>query len=194
LGENAANFQIPERARNWEQTAGSAAQSERQRVQLLGEVLRVHKERIAQGEVRLRKEVVTENQNIQVPVSREELIIERSAGSGRAAPGQTIGKESDISIPISEERVQVEKRPVVREEVKISKRRVEETKEVGDEVRHEELRVDKDENINVEDRSRNKKRDRLIPSLAPVSGWGRPRKKVAPPSFLLTLFPRSFFC
>ncbi len=70
LGENAANFQTQERSENWEQDRGSASQSERQRVQLLGEVLRVHKERVSKGEVRLRKEVVTENQNIQVPVSR----------------------------------------------------------------------------------------------------------------------------
>src|SRR4051794_24617536 len=34
-------------------------------VQLLGEVLRVHKDRVNRGEVRIRKEVVSENQNIQ---------------------------------------------------------------------------------------------------------------------------------
>lgn len=157
LGDNAANFQTPERSGTREQASGSEGQ-ERQHVQLLGEVLRVHKERIARGEVRLRKEVVTENQTIQVPVSREELIIERTAGSGTAASGETIGQEKEIRIPLSEERVQVEKRPVVREEVEIRKRRVEETKEVGDQVRHEELRVDKDENVKVDDRSKGKKR------------------------------------
>src|SRR5205823_1421470 len=59
-----------------------------QRIQLLGEILRVHKERVSRGEVRLRKEVVTEQQNIEVPTTREELIVERIPGSGREAAGQ----------------------------------------------------------------------------------------------------------
>ena len=53
----------------------------------IGEILRVHKERISRGEVRLRKEVVTEHQNIEVPRTREELVVERIPGSGREATG-----------------------------------------------------------------------------------------------------------
>ena len=53
------------------------------RVQLFGEVLRVHKERISRGEVRVRKDVVTENQTIEVPVTREELVLERVSVSGK---------------------------------------------------------------------------------------------------------------
>jgi uncharacterized protein (TIGR02271 family) len=125
-----------------------------QRIQLLGEVLRVHKERVSRGEIRLRKEVVTENQNVQVPVTREELIIERRPGGEQPVSGdQTIGKDSEVRVPLSEERVQVEKRPVVREEVEVGKRRVESTKQVGDQVRHEELRVENDENVDVDDRT-----------------------------------------
>ena len=125
-----------------------------QRIQLLGEVLRVHKERVSRGEVRLRKEVVTENQNVQVPVTREELVLERRPGGEQEVSGdRAIGKDSEIRVPLSEERVQVEKRPVVREEVEVGKRRVESTKQVGDQVRHEELRVENDENVEIDDRS-----------------------------------------
>jgi stress response protein YsnF len=53
------------------------------RIQLRGEVLRTFRERVQRGEIRLRKEVVTENQVVDVPVTREELVIERVPGTGR---------------------------------------------------------------------------------------------------------------
>jgi len=126
------------------------AGDETQRLQLVSEVLRVRKERVPQGEVRLRKEVRTEQQNIQVPVSREELVIERAEGTGSANRG--IGTDQEIRVPLSEEQVRVEKQPVVREEVKVGKRRVEEVRNVGDQVRHEELHVENKGDVNVRDK------------------------------------------
>jgi uncharacterized protein (TIGR02271 family) len=113
------------------------------RVQLFGEVLRVHKERISRGEVRVRKDVVTENQTIEVPVTREELVLERvSVPANTPAPSASIGQAQEIRVPLTEEAVRVEKQPVVREEVMVGKREVSDVAQVGDEVRHEELRVD----------------------------------------------------
>jgi uncharacterized protein (TIGR02271 family) len=43
-------------------------------------------------------------------------------------------------VPLSEERVSVEKTPVVNEEVRVGKRQVQDTKRVTDTVRGEELR------------------------------------------------------
>ena len=120
------------------------------RIQLLGEVLRVHKERVQRGEVRLRKEVVTDTQNIGVPVSREELVVERVPGQGRDASGQVGTGEKEIRVPLSEERVNVEKKPVVTEEVRVAKRQVQDTKRVSDTVKHEELRGEHDGNITEE--------------------------------------------
>jgi|tagenome__1003787_1003787.scaffolds.fasta_scaffold20940773_1 uncharacterized protein (TIGR02271 family) len=140
LGRNASTFHYPAASA---QTAGTQnTGNQRRRMQLLGEVLRVHKERIPAGEVRVRKEVVTETQNVQVPVSREELVVERHPGQGTAA-GQ-IGQDADIRIPLSEERATVQKQPVVREEVEVGKRSVEQTQNVSEQVRREELHVDKD--------------------------------------------------
>jgi uncharacterized protein (TIGR02271 family) len=121
---------------------------EGRRIQLLSEVLRVRKDRVQRGEVRLRKEVVTENQNIQVPVTREELVIERVPVEGREAAGQNIGAQGEIRVPLTEERVSTEKVPVVREEVRVGKRAVSETRKVSDETRREELRVDKEGDVN----------------------------------------------
>ena len=55
-------------------------------IQLLGEILRVHKERVGRGEVRLKKETVTDTQNVEVPVTREELVVERTPGNRREVP------------------------------------------------------------------------------------------------------------
>jgi uncharacterized protein (TIGR02271 family) len=115
------------------------------RVQLFGEVLRVHKERVNRGEVRLRKDVVTENQTVEVPITREELVLERVAvSSDTPAPSANIGRGQEIRIPLAEDRVRVEKVPVVKEEVLVGKRDVADVARVGEDVRREELRVDSD--------------------------------------------------
>jgi uncharacterized protein (TIGR02271 family) len=121
------------------------------RIQLRGEVLRTFRERVQKGEVRVRKEVVTENQSVQVPVSREELVIERTAVSDRSpANAGEIGTDQEIRVPLSEERARVEKQPVVNEEVRVGKRAVQNTENVSEDVRHEELRVDKEGDVEVD--------------------------------------------
>ena len=117
-----------------------------ERVQLFGEVLRAHKERVNRGEVRVRKDVVTETQTIEVPVTREELVLERVAVSGNTpAPSANIGRGQEIRVPLSEEKVRLEKEPVLREEVSVGKREVQDVARVSGDVRHEELRVDDSE-------------------------------------------------
>jgi uncharacterized protein (TIGR02271 family) len=84
-----------------------------QNIQLYGEVLRVHKDRVSGGEVRLRKEVITTTQTVEVPVTREELVLERVPVSGQVpAKGATFESE-EIRIPLSQERAAVSK-PLLR--------------------------------------------------------------------------------
>lgn len=111
-----------------------------QNIQLLGEVLRVHKEKIDRGEVTVRKNVVTETKTIEVPVRREELVIEQRAPAGDARSGGTPGQQ--IRIPLSEETASIDKRTVVREDVTVGKKPVQEIQDMSGEVRHEELVVD----------------------------------------------------
>jgi uncharacterized protein (TIGR02271 family) len=123
------------------------------RIQLRGEVLRTFKERVQRGAVRLRKEVVTENKTVEVPVTREELVVERLPVSGQeAANAGEIGSDKEIRVPLSEERARVEKQPVVNEEVRVGKRAVQKTERVSDDVRHEELRVNKEGDVEVDTR------------------------------------------
>jgi uncharacterized protein (TIGR02271 family) len=129
---------------------GIPATGSARRIQLLGERLRVRKEKVDRGEVTLRKETVTEPQRIEVPVTREEDVIERRPAASKVPEGE-IGKGQNIRIPVSEEKVEVEKRPEVREEVTARTKLVEEMKEVVDSTRREELRVEKKEGAEVEE-------------------------------------------
>jgi uncharacterized protein (TIGR02271 family) len=96
---------------------------------------------ISRGEVRLRKEVVTETQTVQVPVTREELVIERRPVDQATPATGSIG-ESEIRIPLSEERASVDTSTVVREEVAVGKKPIQEVRDLTGKVRREELVVE----------------------------------------------------
>jgi uncharacterized protein (TIGR02271 family) len=120
-----------------------------QSVELREEELRAEKEQVQAGEVRLRKEVVSEERTIEVPVTREEVVIERRpAAEGRSAQG-SIDEGEEIRVPIMEEEVRVDKTPVVREEITLKKRQVQDTEEVTDTVRREEARIERTGNASV---------------------------------------------
>ena len=138
------------------QPVTESEEAENRHIELLGETLRINKEKVRTGAVKLRKEVVTERHNVEVPVEREELVIERKAANDSEAGRAELGDDREMRVPLSEERVEVEKRPVVREEVDVSKRRTQETKTVGGDVRHEELNVDEEGDVHVDDSKRRK--------------------------------------
>lgn len=114
------------------------------RLELREEQLDVDTRQVQAGEVRVRKDVVTEQKNIEVPVTREEVVVERHPVAGREASDASIGEGEEVRIPLMEEEVDVQKRAVVREEVSVGKRKVQETRTVSDSVRREEARIDAD--------------------------------------------------
>ena len=135
-----------------------ASETER-RLELRGELLRAVKQRVQAGEIRLRKDVVTENQTINVPVTREGVIVERvpaQEAGRRPASGRPIGEGEEIRIPVSEERVTVSKEPVVTGEVRVQKQAVQDTQQVSDTVRREEVRVENEGNVSVTDKTTDK--------------------------------------
>ena len=129
-------------------TAAAGTDTER-KMELKEENLKVRKTPVKTGEVEVRKEVVTEHKQITVPVEREEVVIERRPARGRASGGDI--KSEEIRIPVKEEQVRVEKETVAREEVTVGKRKVRDTKTVGGTVRREQLRVDKQGDVDVTD-------------------------------------------
>ena len=106
------------------------------------EQLRVRKETVPAGEVDIHKEVRTEHQTIDVPVEKEELVIERRPTERRAASGP-VGGDEHLRVPLSEEKVSVEKEPVVTEEVNVRKRASQRTERVDADVRKEKIRTDR---------------------------------------------------
>jgi len=115
------------------------------------EELRAHKQTVQTGEVRVRKEVHTEHQTLDVPVRKEEVVIERRPVAGQASSAD-IRPGEDIRIPVSEEQVKVEKQTVAKEEVKVGKRQVQDTERVSGDVRKEEVRVEKTGDVDVNTR------------------------------------------
>jgi uncharacterized protein (TIGR02271 family) len=132
---------------------------DRERIELREEELRASKERVKAGEVRVRKEVVTDKKTIDVPVTREEVVVERHPVSGRPASGH-IGKNEEIRVPLTEEKVRVEKTPVVKEEITLGKREVQDTQRVQDTVRREEARIEESGQGRVREPWRGKERRR----------------------------------
>ncbi len=143
--------------------AGFARKSDdEQQLRLREEQLQVNKQRVAHGEVRLRKEVLTENQTLDVPVTREELVIERRPVSGRdVSTDDRIGDSEECVYHLSREKVDVSKRTVPTEEVSVGKREVQETEQVSGTVRREELKID-DPSGNVTEKNRNRRSGRDV--------------------------------
>ncbi|HEY1378864.1 MAG TPA: YsnF/AvaK domain-containing protein [Gemmataceae bacterium] len=121
-----------------------------QTVQLKEERLHATKTPVQTGEVTVRKEVVTEQKHIDVPVEREEVVVERRPASGRAAAGDV--KAEEIRIPVKEEKVHVEKEAVVNEEVSVSKRKVKDTEHVAGTVKKEQLKVEEHGDVDVKNK------------------------------------------
>jgi len=116
-----------------------------QTMDLKAEKLVAEKDVVESGNVRLEKDVVTERQSMDVPVSHEEPVLERHPVEAREAEGEM--GEGEINVPLREERVYADKQSYVKEEVSIGKRQVEETQRVSGDVSHEEPRLASDSDI-----------------------------------------------
>ncbi|MGC5170522.1 DUF2382 domain-containing protein [Microbacterium sp. DT81.1] len=111
------------------------------------ERLHVGTEKVQTGRARLRKYVVTEQQNVTVPVTREEVRVEREpitdANVGNAMSGPDISEE-EHEVVLTEERPVVEKETVPVERVRLDKETVTENETVTGEVRKEEIEIEGD--------------------------------------------------
>jgi uncharacterized protein (TIGR02271 family) len=99
------------------------------------------------GEIRVRKEVITEERQITVPVMREVVTIERIPANFESVLPMAEGhvfREETITVPVREEVVDIQKRPVVTEEIRISKATVQEVQPVSTTVRREVAEVEED--------------------------------------------------
>jgi uncharacterized protein (TIGR02271 family) len=144
---------------NYGTTTGvqEATTENEQHIQLHEEELRARKQVVETGEARLHKDVVTEQQSMDVPVMHEEVYIERRPGSGLPSD-QPIGEGETYRIPLSEEQVTTEKVSVEREEVSFGKRPVQETQRVTDTVQREEAHIEHTGDVNIKDTDSGRRR------------------------------------
>jgi len=105
------------------------------------EKLMVDKHETQAGEVRVRKDVVEEEEVVKVPLRHERVRVERRAvTTDRPAVGSAF-KEETIVVPLHAEEVDVSKRSVLDEEVVIHKDIVEEERSISERVRHENVDI-----------------------------------------------------
>jgi uncharacterized protein (TIGR02271 family) len=119
-------------------------------LKLREEQLNVSKESVQTGEVEVHKDVVEEQKTVHVPVTHEEVYVERRDVDDATADTTTpIGDDETIRVPIIEEKVEVTKKPVVTEELVIGKRQATETEQVTEKTKREEARVETDGDATV---------------------------------------------
>lgn len=134
-----------------ERKAGAADDAAAARTNNDGELIRseeqlnVNKERVATGEARLRKYVVTDTESVEVPVEREEVRVERTpinAEDAKNYNGSISGDSEEASVTLHEERVNVNKETVPVEKINLKKDTVRDTETHTEELRKEQIDTD----------------------------------------------------
>jgi uncharacterized protein (TIGR02271 family) len=124
-----------------EENQAKQEESESSHVPLIEENLNISKREVTYKEATLIKEPVTEMKTVEVPVTHEELIVERrpptEATTSQDEVKSPVTTKEEIKIPLKKEEIEVRKEPYVKEEIVIKKRRVEETKTITEEVKSE---------------------------------------------------------
>lgn len=109
-------------------------------LRLRKEEMDINKSKIQKGEVEISKEIIEEQKTVDVPVTHEEVVIERRPVNNEVSDSP-ITDEEVIRIPVSEEQVNVGKHTVITEEISARKREVEETKRIDETLKREEARI-----------------------------------------------------
>jgi uncharacterized protein (TIGR02271 family) len=116
---------------------------------------------VERGEVRISKDVIEEQQTLEVPVTEEEVEVTRRRVDRDVTADDHAFEEGTIEVPLRGEEVDVEKRARVVEEIDVDKTARTRNERVTDTVRREEVSIDGD-NVDLEnttDRDRLGRRD-----------------------------------
>ncbi|WP_052948075.1 YsnF/AvaK domain-containing protein [Aneurinibacillus tyrosinisolvens] len=118
-------------------------------IRLHEEQLDINKRRVQAGEVQLHKEVVEEEKVVNVPVEHDEIYIKRHPVHDVAASAEAFQDDEIIRVPVTKEQIEVTKKPVVTSEIVIGKQKVQETAEVRDTLKKEEVHLNKSKDLEV---------------------------------------------
>lgn len=104
------------------------------------ERLDIDKDRVRTGEVHLHKDVIEERKRVDVPVDREEVVIEKRAMNEHS--DSPIRGEETYHIPTSKDEVRVDKDTMVTGQVEAHKKTAKDTRTVDEKLKREEADVD----------------------------------------------------
>jgi len=110
------------------------------KIQIKQEQLDIAKEWIQTGEVKIYRETLMENKTFNVPVKREELVIEKKTIAS-VKIGHKDSLTEVIRIPISEEQVEFTKHMVTLEDISIYKEQIEDIKHIEDTLKKESAKI-----------------------------------------------------
>jgi uncharacterized protein (TIGR02271 family) len=120
------------------------------RIPVLAEKLEVSRTE-STTEATVIKEPLVETKTVEVPITHEEIVVERRPVSdvnttdnkeaALAKEGGVVESKTEINIPLKSEEVQVTKQPYVKEELVVKKKPVTETRTITEEVRSEKVIV-----------------------------------------------------
>jgi uncharacterized protein (TIGR02271 family) len=120
----------------------STGKKEEMRMPLMEEEVGIEKVSRETGHVRIHKTVKTEEKHFTVPVTREDVVIERVSASGDEEASELAFQEQTLDLPLHEEDVRVTKRSHVREEIVVHPVLQAVEKEASASLRHEEAEIE----------------------------------------------------
>ncbi|PYZ95276.1 hypothetical protein CR194_07130 [Salipaludibacillus keqinensis] len=135
--------------RQGDQEADTEFADEAAHLDLREEELDIDKHRNETGNVTLHKDVIEEEQTVNVPVSHDQVVIEQREINHQPT-NEPITEEEEVHIPVTAEAVETDKHTVVTGEVTAQKRSVEETEQVRDTIHKEVADIDVNGEVDVE--------------------------------------------
>src|SRR5215210_8270837 len=115
-------------------------QEEETTVPLIEERLNVSKT-TSTTQYTIAKEPIAEKKTIEVPVTHEEIVIERRPAKDSLSPEGPVKSKTEIKVLLKREEVEVTKKSLVKEEIVVKKKPVTETRTVSDTVTSERINM-----------------------------------------------------
>jgi len=119
-----------------DRTADTEFAAEGAHLDLREEELDINTYRVETGDVTLHKDIVEEERSVDVPVSHDQVIIEQRTVDHKPTD-EPITADETVHIPVTAEKIDVEKHTVVTGEISAHKRSVQETEQVHEVLRKE---------------------------------------------------------
>ena len=115
-------------------------EEEKTTIPLIEERLNVSK-KTSTTQYTITKEPVTDKKTMEVPVTHEELVVEKRPPKDSASTQGPVKSKTEIKVPIMREEVEITKDAYVKEEVVVKKKPVTETRTVSDTVTSERINM-----------------------------------------------------